>query len=432
MPFILILEDDITFSLMLSTWLRKKASEVNCVTTVTDAKQKIETERYDLVLSDLRLPDGDGMELLRWIRARNKAIPFIMMTSYAEIATAVQSIKLGASDYIAKPLNPEELWKKINELVQKRQSPALLPEFIEGESDIIRQMYQHVQLVAPTEMSVLVTGSSGTGKEYIARRIHGQSKRSNAPFVAVDCGAIPKDLAASEFFGHIKGSFTGAIENKTGAFEAAHGGTIFLDEIGNLTYEVQIQLLRALQERVIKPVGSNRETPINVRLISATNENLQTSIREGSFREDLYHRINEFSIRVPDLKDRRDDILPFARHFLEIANRELQKQVLGFDSETQRLFLSYPWPGNIRQMKNVIRYATLLVAGDYITLRELPEDMTGAFASVSPAVLLRNEEHERERIVQALHNAGNNKTLAARFLGIDRKTLYNKIKQYKI
>jgi two-component system response regulator HydG len=432
MSFILILEDDITFSLMLSTWLRKKNVQVNCVATVIDAKQKIVTEHYDLILSDLRLPDGDGIDLLRWLRTQSLSIPFIMMTNYAEIQTAVQSIKLGASDYIAKPLNQEELWRKINELVQKKEPAPLFPEAIEGKSAIIRQMYQHVRLVAPTDMSVLITGSSGTGKEYVARHIHEQSRRRDAPFVAVDCGTIPRELAVSEFFGHVKGSFTGAIENKTGAFEAARGGTLFLDEIGNLTYEVQVQLLRALQERVIKPIGSNLGIKTNVRLITATNENLSLAIKEGNFREDLYHRINEFTIRVPDLKDRQPDILLFADYFLKIANRELQKQVNGFDAETQQLFLSYPWPGNLRQMRNVIKYATLLVAGDCITQNELPDDMTNILSPVSATVSLRDEVHEREQIIKALHEAENNKTLAARMLGIDRKTLYNKIKHFRI
>ncbi|MDR1555901.1 MAG: sigma-54 dependent transcriptional regulator [Tannerellaceae bacterium] len=437
MPFILILEDDITFSLMLSTWLRKKNINVSSVATVAEARQKVGTECYDLILSDLRLPDGDGIDFLRWLREQNQTIPFIMMTSYAEIQTAVQSIKLGASDYIAKPINQEDLWLKINELIQQAPScmppPAISPwTSIEGESPIIQQMFQHVRLVAPTGMSVLIMGSSGTGKEYVARRLHEQSGRRNAPFIAVDCGAIPKELAASEFFGHVKGSFTGAIENKTGAFEAAHGGSIFLDEIGNLTYEVQIQLLRALQERKVKPIGSNREIKTDVRLISATNENLQSAIKEGSFREDLYHRINEFTIRIPDLKERQTDIPLFATHFLEIANQELQKHVTGFDPETRRLFLSYPWPGNLRQMKNVIKYATLLATGDYITLKELPEEMTKTPSPASAITSLRNETHERDQIIKALQEAENNKTLAARILGIDRKTLYNKLKQYRI
>jgi two-component system response regulator HydG len=281
-------------------------------------------------------------------------------------------------------------------------------------------------------MSVLITGSSGTGKEYVARRLHEQSSRRNAPFIAVDCGAIPKELAVSEFFGHVKGSFTGAIDNKTGAFEAAHGGTIFLDEIGNLTYKVQIQLLRALQERTVKPIGSNQEIKINVRLISATNENLGEAIKEGSFREDLYHRINEFTIRVPDLKDRQTDILLFANYFLGIANQMLQKHVTGFDPETCRLFLSHPWPGNLRQMKNVIKYATLLANGDCITLKELPEEMTNTPPPTAAITSLRNGAHERSLILKALQEADNNKALAARTLGIDRKTLYNKLKQYQI
>jgi two-component system response regulator HydG len=289
MPFILIIEDDITFSLMLSTWLRKKNVNVSSVVTVAEAKQKIETGRYNLILSDLRLPDGDGIDFLRWLRKQNHTIPFIIMTNYAEIQTAVQSIKLGASDYIAKPINQEDLWMKINELIQQEasQAPSSVVSWksIEGESPLIQQMFQHVKLVAPTDMSVLIAGSSGTGKEYVARRLHEQSGRRNAPFIAVDCGAIPKELAVSEFFGHVKGSFTGAFENKTGAFEAAHGGTIFLDEIGNLTYEVQVQLLRALQERRVKPIGSNQEIKIDVRLISATNENLQSAIKDGCFRE---------------------------------------------------------------------------------------------------------------------------------------------------
>ncbi|MDR1259746.1 MAG: sigma-54 dependent transcriptional regulator [Tannerellaceae bacterium] len=436
MPFILILEDDITFSLMLSTWLAKKSVKVDCAATVADARRKVEAESYDLILCDLRLPDGSGIDLLKWTREQKQSVPFIMMTSYAEIQTAVQAMKSGASDYIAKPLNPDELWKKIDELITKKpQSGATAPGApVEGECPAIRQMYRHIRLVAPTDMSVLIMGSSGTGKEYVARLIHEQSERRNAPFTAIDCGAIPKELAASEFFGHVKGSFTGAIDNKTGAFEEAHGGTIFLDEIGNLTYEVQIQLLRALQERFVKPIGSNRQVKTDVRLISATNENLSSVIEDGNFREDLYHRINEFTIRIPDLKDRQGDILLFAAHFLALANAELQKHVAGFDEETTRLFLSHPWPGNLRQMKNVIKYATLLVTGDYITPGELPEDMRAPHARNLPfaASPLRDEAQERIRIADALREADNNKALAARILGIDRKTLYNKLKHHRI
>lgn len=457
MPSILIIEDDLTFSLMLTTWLGKKGFRVTTAASVAEGRRRVAGAEYDLVISDLRLPDGDGIDLLKWLKDQYPSIPLIMMTSYAEIQTAVQAIKLGAADYIAKPLNPEDLLSKIREIVKapptikgiSRKEQETLPTappkktpapaasrpaselYMEGQSQAARQLYDHVRLVAPTDMSVLVTGASGTGKEYIARRIHEQSNRGAAPFVAVDCGAIPKELAASEFFGHVKGSFTGAIENKVGAFTAADGGTIFLDEIGNLSYEVQVQLLRALQERRIKPVGSNREIPINVRVVSATNENLRMAIEKGEFREDLYHRINEFTIRIPDLKERKEDLLLFANHFLDLANSELNKDIIGFDSETIALFRSYAWPGNLRQMKNVVKYATLLATGRYITCRELPEELTDTARS-SAFTPLKDEMHERELILKALQEAGNNKTRAAQLLGIDRKTLYNKLKIYRL
>ena len=435
---ILIVEDDITFSLMLTTWLGKKGFVVRSSSSVSDAKRRLGEEAFDLVISDLRLPDSDGIDLLKWLKNTHPSLPLIMMTSYAEIQTAVQAMKLGAADSIAKPLNPDELLGKIKELVHvEEKAPTRVPVssapdlYIEGQSQAARQLYEHVRLVAPTEMSVLVTGASGTGKEYIARRIHEQSNRSKAPFVAVDCGAIPKELSASEFFGHVKGSFTGAIENKTGAFVAAQGGTIFLDEIGNLTYEVQVQLLRALQERKVKPIGSNQEIAINVRLISATNENLRQAIEKGDFREDLYHRINEFTIRIPDLKERKEDLLLFANHFLDLANSELQKDIIGFDNDTMQLFQSYSWPGNLRQMKNVIKYATLLATGRYITRKELPEELTENLSSHTN-IQLKNVEHERDLIRKALQECGNNKTRAAQLLGIDRKTLYNKLKIYQL
>jgi len=444
-PYILIIEDDITFSLMLATWLGKKGFEISTTTTVKEAIQKISTESYNLILTDLRLPDGDGLGLLKWKKEAAVAVPFIVMTSYAEIQTAVQAIKLGASDYISKPVNPYDLLQKINDLLKgekQEEEKAVCKEkksngsgYITGESEASRLLHEHARLVAPTDMSVLLLGSSGTGKEYLARFIHENSHRKATPFVAVDCGAIPKELAASEFFGHIKGSFTGAIDNKTGAFEAAQGGTIFLDEIGNLTYEVQVQLLRALQERKIRPIGSNREIAIDVRLISATNENLQRAIQRGDFREDLYHRVNEFTIRIPDLKERGEDLMLFARNFLQQANEDLRKDIRGFDENALGLMRSYAWPGNIRQLKNVIKYATLLSSGPYITSQDFPGEMFNQIEKEEdPNTLLslRDENHERELIVKALKETKNNKTQAARLLGIDRKTLYNKMRQYSL
>lgn len=453
MRSILIIEDDITFGMMLKTWLGKKGFDVSTVSNIGRAQKHIEGNAVDLILSDLRLPDHDGIDLLKWMNDKGIDIPLIIMTGYADIQSAVQAMKLGARDYIAKPVNPEELLKKMTEALQtnKVTTSSSVPSvtassrkssvnsgpatdahsFLEGESDAAKQLYNYVGLVAPTNMSVLINGSSGTGKEYVAHRIHQLSKRNNQPFIAVDCGSIPKELAASEFFGHVKGSFTGAINDKTGAFVAANGGTIFLDEIGNLSYEVQIQLLRALQERKIRPVGSTQEISVDIRLVSATNDNLEQAIEKGTFREDLFHRINEFTLRMPDLKDRKEDILLFANFFLDQANKELDKQLVGFDSKASRLLMDYHWPGNLRQMKNIVKRATLLAQGSFITPLELGTDLQET-PPISYNMALRNEETEKEHILEALRQTGNNKSKAAQLLNIDRKTLYNKLKLYNI
>lgn len=449
MKSILIVEDDITFGMMLKTWLGKKGFDVSSVSSIARAQKHIEGQAVDLVLSDLRLPDHDGIDLLKWMNEQGKEIPLIIMTGYADIQSAVQAMKLGAKDYIAKPVNPEELLKKISEAfpdtvplhtpaasaktASKKASKSDSEDaYLEGESDAAKQLYNYVGLVAPTNMSVLINGSSGTGKEYVAHRIHQLSKRSDQPFIAVDCGSVPKELAASEFFGHVKGSFTGALTDKTGAFVAANGGTIFLDEIGNLSYEVQIQLLRALQERKIRPVGSTQEITVDIRLVSATNENLEQAIEKGTFREDLFHRINEFTLRMPDLKERQEDILLFANFFLDQANKELEKQLIGFDSKVSQALLSYHWPGNLRQMKNIVKRATLLAQGSFITLAEIDTELFDTPTVMGNSMALRNEETEKEQIMEALRQTGNNKSKAAQLLNIDRKTLYNKLKLYDI
>lgn len=471
MKSILIVEDDITYGMMLKTWLGKKGFQASSVSSISRAQKHIENETVDLILSDLRLPDRDGIDLLKWLGEHSLHTPLIIMTGYADIQSAVQAMKLGACDYIAKPVNPDELLKKMDEALKPSSAvskqtmrslqtddtfasnrPSVSPkqtmysesnnnpclkgaegassDYLEGESDAAKQLYNYVNLVSPTNMSVLINGASGTGKEYVAQRIHQLSRRSEQPFIAIDCGAIPKELAASEFFGHVKGSFTGALTDKTGAFVAANGGTIFLDEIGNLSYEVQIQLLRALQERKIRPIGSNKEIQVDVRLVSATNENLEQAIEKGTFREDLYHRINEFTLRMPQLKDRREDILLFANFFLDQANRELDKHLIGFDEKASKALLEYQWPGNLRQMKNIVRRATLLAQDRFITLNELNELQNQVTPSAS--MPLRNEEAEKQQIIEALKQTGYNKSRAAQLLGIDRKTLYNKLKLYGI
>ena len=457
---ILIVEDDLTFSTMFKTWMGKKGFSVDTASSNARARKQLDAQSYDLILSDLRLPDQDGIFLLSWMKEQGYDIPLIIMTGYADIQSAVQAIKHGASDYISKPVQPDELLKKIDEALQGKALPTapqagtgktpsapkasgrkivphsttVLPSnFLEGESEAARQLYNYVGLVAPTPMSVLINGASGTGKEYVAHRIHQLSKRADKPFIAIDCGSIPKELAASEFFGHVKGSFTGALNDKTGAFVEANGGTLFLDEIGNLSYEVQIQLLRALQERRIRPVGSSKEIEVDVRLISATNENLQQAIEKGNFREDLYHRINEFTLRMPALKERQEDILLFANFFLDQANRELDRRLTGFDAAASQALQTYSWPGNLRQLKNIVKRATLLAQSNFITLAELGYELQEPVRSAGTQTFsLHDEAAEKKRILEALKQTGNNKSKAAVLLGIDRKTLYNKLKLYDI
>lgn len=439
---ILIVEDDLTFSTMLKTWLTKQGFNVTSVSSCGKAKKILQTDKYDLILSDLRLPDQSGIQLLTWLRDVPNQTPVIIMTGYADIQSAVQAIKHGAMDYIAKPIQPDELLKKINEAItipsepiqsSKQEDVSTQSCFIEGESEAVRQLYNYAQLVAPTQMSVLIIGSSGTGKEYMARRIHELSKRNHGPFVALDCGAIPKELAASEFFGHAKGAFTGAISDKTGAFEEANGGTLFLDEIGNLSYEVQVQLLRALQERKIRRVGASGEIDVDVRLVCATNENLTEAIAKGKFREDLYHRINEFTLKIPDLRTRTEDILIFANFFLDQANNELNRDLIGFDAAACEALQAYAWPGNLRQLKNTVKRAALLATGNFVTLNDLGEELTEKSEPHSTEFSpLHDEVMERQHIMDALRQTGNNKSKAAALLGIDRKTLYNKLKHYQL
>ena len=457
MKKILIVEDDLAFGTLIQTWLRKKGFVVERVTSVGAAvRQMGQDGAPDLVLSDLRLPDHDGLELLQQLRAEGRQTPFIVMTSYAEVQNAVLAMKSGANDYIAKPFQPDILLEKIREALAAQpvlaapqaglSAPAApapsaphggeegpedgVPRHIEGRSEASKKLYGLVALVAPTPMSVLILGESGTGKEYVARRIHAQSQRAKGPFVAIDCGAIPRDVAASELFGHVKGAFTGADRDKKGAFELADGGTLFLDEVGNLGYEVQVQLLRALQERRIRPVGSTQETAVDLRLVCATNEDLARRVADGAFREDLYHRINEFSIHMPPLRERGADLFLFADLFVRQANEELGRSVAGFDEKAAARMASYSWPGNLRELSNVVKRAVLMTKGGRISLDVMAQCMED---TTQPAPTALHDEHdERQRIARALTAAGGNKSKAALLLGIDRKTLYNKMRKYGI
>ena len=444
MTRILIVEDDIAFGTMMQTWLKKKGFDVDKATSVGAAVRLIgDKPAYDLVLSDLRLPDRDGLELLAWMHKNSIPIPFIVMTNYAEVQNAVLAMKSGAADYIAKPIQPDILLSKIKDALKNADNAtaaATTPtnnttttpqhhntttRHIEGNSEASRQLYSYVSLVAPTPMSVLILGASGTGKEYVARRIHEQSQRAGKPFVALDCGAIPRDVAASEFFGHKKGAFTGADADKCGAFEAANGGTLFLDEVGNLSYEVQVQLLRVLQERRVRPLGGIEERPIDIRLVAATNENLEQAVAEGRFREDLYHRLSEFTIYMPQLSERGTDLFLFADLFVRLANEDLSRNVEGFEARAAEMLASHTWPGNLRELNNVVKRAVLVARGPYIT----QEELSAAMGPVrqEPITALHDADAERQRILNALQQCGGNKSKAARMLGIDRKTLYNKL-----
>lgn len=442
MKKILLVEDDVAFCNMLETFLSKNGFSVHAAYNLKSAFNLINTTLFDLIISDIRLPEGEGTEILKQVVSKKLKTQVVLMTGYADVNTAVEAMKIGAFDYLSKPVTPDKLLETINTALSKNAATVAKPEtvktpvkkeYIEGISDAAIKLNDYIQLVAPTNMSVLITGESGTGKEYIANSIHKLSKRSNGPFIPVDCGAIPKEIASSEFFGHIKGSFTGAINDKTGHFEAANGGTLFLDEVGNLSYDLQVQLLRALQERKIKPVGSNKEIAVDIRIITATNENLELAVFEGNFREDLFHRLNEFSIKAPLLKNRREDIILFADFFLEKANLELEKNIIGFENEVIELFKKYPWPGNLREMQNTIKRAVLLCQSNLISLNEIPKKLiVQSEKKETEPFALFNDKNEIELILNALEQANGNKSKAAKLLQIDRKTLYNKLKQYDI
>jgi two-component system, NtrC family, response regulator HydG len=448
MARILVIEDDLTFSRILEGFLSKNGFSVVVSHKGQDGLKTFSADKIDLVLLDYRLPDMTGMDVLVELKKTSLHLPVIIMTSFSDIRTAVKAMKMGAFEYITKPVNPDELLMLVQQALKKEKTvdaperPAMTKQLVEGSSPVSKKLYEYVRLVAPTDMSVIIEGESGTGKENVARTIHRLSARSKAPFVAVDCGAISKELAASELFGHIKGSFTGAVQDKVGQFEEAHKGTLFLDEVGNLSYEVQIKLLRAIQERVIQPVGSNKEIKVDVRILTATNDDLADSVKKGTFREDLYHRLNEFKLKVPAVRERGSDLEEFITFFRELANQELGRNVAGFDPQVEEIFRKYDWPGNLREMKNVIKRAVLLTNDDLIKVTALPSEMLDTVRNPTPKSTSENppiydlkalqETQEKEMIIKTLHEVRFNKSKAARILNIDRKTLYLKIEKYGI
>ncbi len=448
---VLIVDDDPTFCLMLKSYLGNKGFDVKEVFSAGSALKAFGEQSFDIILTDLRLPDFDGIELIDKLKKINPRVPAILMTRYGDIRSAVTAIKSGAFDYVTKPVNPDELLMTVNKAIEKQKSESSLNRGIQSEnlpgslnyfrgtSELSMLVEQYISLVAPTDMSVIIQGESGTGKEYVARMIHLKSYRHSKPFVAVDCGALSNELAASELFGHTKGSFTDAHADKEGQFQQANGGTLFLDEIGNLSYETQLKLLRATQERKVRKIGGTKDVDVDVRIIVATNEDLSANVQKGTFREDLFHRLNEFKISVPPLRQREEDIPKFADYFLRLSNQELGRNVSGFDKSAMEAILSYSWPGNIREMKNTIKRSVLLSTTDFITSQELPQEIFGKEAGTDIKGFRINtdlkslaETNEKSTILNVLQQTRFNKSKAAQLLNIDRKTLYNKMKLYGI
>jgi two-component system, NtrC family, response regulator HydG len=447
MADVLLIEDDRTFTRIIEGFLVKQEFRVTSMLTGKSGMAAFRQQAFDLVLLDYRLPDITGLDLLVEMKGVRPDIPVVLMTSFSDIRTAVKAIKAGAFEYITKPVNPDELLLLLHQALKKANDPhqrkkEIVSAFVEGSSEVSRKLNDFIRVVAPTDMTVILEGESGTGKEYLANTIHRLSKRAGGPFIAVDCGALPKDLASSILFGHVKGAFTGATTDKKGQFVAADGGTLFLDEVGNLSYEVQIKLLRAIQERVVQPLGSNREIGVDVRIITATNENLMENVTGSDFREDLYHRLNEFKIQVPPLRERGDDLEEFIQFFRAEANRELNRHTREFDDHVLAAFKTYDWPGNLRELKNTIRRAVLLTPGATIGTDALPQEMIEAINKPKslPAeheqpgydLKVLQEKQERELIIKTLRDVRFNKAKAARLLNIDRKTLYLKMEKYNI
>jgi two-component system, NtrC family, response regulator HydG len=440
METILVVDDDVTFTQILKVFLSKNGYSVDVAHNVTDAARILDKGTYHLYLFDYRLPDGTGLDIMSAATIKNKKAPTIIMTSFNDVRTSVKAMRLGAFDYIIKPINPDELLMVIKEALRKNESPGTnsnkldLPDFVKGISPESQKLHDQVKLIASTEMSVIIQGESGTGKEYIARLIHSLSGRGNKPFIAIDCGTLSAELATSELFGHLRGSFTGAMQNKKGKLEEADGGTLFLDEIGNLNYEVQVKLLRVLQERVIQPIGSNKEIKIDVRIVVATNEDLKSGVRNGKFREDLYHRFNEFKIEVPPLRKRISDFPLFVDFFIQESNRVLHRNVKQLSPEVLEIFRNYDWPGNIRELKNIVKRLVLLSTGEIAHKDCLPEEMildiSHPFQPEETDIKAWQENIERELIEKTLREVKYNKSKAAKLLNIDRSTLYVKMEKY--
>lgn len=425
---ILIVEDNLILCDLLERWLRKAGYEVLTAIDEPSARKKIRENEVALVLTDVRLPEGNGISLLEWSMKHGTGIPFVIMTGYASVSDAVRAIKLGAKDYLPKPVYEERLLELLHDLLRQPAIVRTETRMLERHSPAARKTDRLARRVARSDLSVMILGPNGSGKESVARTIHRHSGRSDKPFVAVNCGCVPKELAASEFFGHAKDAFTGADKSVEGYFSAARGGTLFLDEIGNMPHEMQILLLRVLQERTYSPVGSREQREADVRILAATNEDMSRAIREGRFREDLYHRLAEFEIIQPSLAECQEDILPLAAFFRERYSEEMRLDTLGFTKEAESLLLSYSWPGNVRELCNRVKRAVLLAETPLLSCEDLGLGMSAG--TPADRMIRKFSGSDADRIRQALEECGGNISRAAEMLGISRPTLYKRMKKY--
>lgn len=446
---ILVVDDDSGHRAMLEALLSKWKFNVSGAADGQAAVNKVKEYPFDVVLMDIRMPDMDGITALKEIKTYNPAVPIVLMTAYSAVESAIEALKSGACDYLVKPLDFDVLKKTLEQTLmhsfhqpaggERKRAPTEGTQII-GVSPPICQMLEMIRTVAASEATVLIIGKSGTGKELVARSIHEQSPRKNGPWVAVNCAALSENLLESELFGHEKGAFTGADKSREGRFFQANQGTLFLDEIGEISLQMQAKLLRAIQQREIQRVGSDKTLSVDVRIVTATNRNLQTEVASGRFREDLYYRLNVVSIVVPALHERKEDIPLLAQHFLQVFGNRNRKEVKGFTPVAMDMLVKYPWPGNVRELENAIERAVVLLFGSFISERELPLAVTQYYIemqekeeeNIYPLVSCDGtlEDVEREAILRMLESVGDNKSEAAKRLGISRKTLHTKLKRY--
>ncbi|MFW6140292.1 MAG: sigma-54-dependent transcriptional regulator [Acidobacteriota bacterium] len=444
-PRFLIIDDEESIRDSCSQVLIKEGYSVNTSKDGREALNILNDSEFDVILLDLKLPGVPGIEILKKIKNSHFATAVIIITGFASIESAVNTIKEGAFDYLAKPFSPEELRIIVKKALNTKKSRAASMEgkttdshdlsMVVGKSQSMAKVIDIMKRVSPTESTVLITGESGTGKELLASEIHKHSLRRKSPFVVVDCGALVETLFESELFGHVKGSFTGAHVTKHGRFEVADGGTIFLDEISNISMNIQAKLLRVIQEREVTRIGSNKPIKVDVRILAATNISLADRVKQNKFREDLFYRLSVVPINIPPLRERKEDIPQLLKHFLRKYNQKLSKNIRGFTNEAKKAIMDYDWPGNIRELENTIERAAVLTRGNKVGLDDLIYHGIVSSPSMSHSVGGRDktlQEVEKEYIRSVLKSQHGNKSRTARILGIDRKTLYSKIKKYKI